>query len=101
MWPRIIPFAVYMGFIGLSPILTGLFSSAQGGETLNVWVYPVKTAVVGGLLLFFWLKFEETQDPCAGELAGRVLGSGRGSVGVRLVGKNGLVLGYSRRTDRV
>ena len=31
MWPRIIPFAVYMGFIGLSPLLTGLFSSAQGG----------------------------------------------------------------------
>ena len=63
MWPRIIPFAVYMGFIGLSPILTGLFSSAQGGETLHVWVYPVKTAVVGGLLLFFWLKFEELKTP--------------------------------------
>ena len=63
MWPRIIPFAVYMGFIGLSPILTGLFSSAQGGETLDLWVYPVKTAVVGGLLLFFWLKFEELKTP--------------------------------------
>ena len=63
MWPRIIPFAVYMGFIGLSPIFTGLFSSDQGEATLNLWVYPVKTAVVGSLLLFFWLKFEELKTP--------------------------------------
>ena len=26
-------------------------------------MYPVKTAVVGGLLLFFWLQFEELKTP--------------------------------------
>lgn len=59
MWPRIFPFAAYMGFIGLSAVLVG--SEAEG--TFDVWSYPIKTLVVAGLLVFFWSRFQELKSP--------------------------------------
>lgn len=59
MWPRIFPFAGYMGFIGLSAVLVG--SEAEG--TFDVWSYPIKTLVVAGLLVFFWSRFQELKSP--------------------------------------
>jgi len=59
MWPRIFPFAAYMGFIGLSAVLVG--SEAEG--TFHLWSYPIKTLVVAGLLVFFWSRFQELKAP--------------------------------------
>ncbi len=59
MWPRIFPFAAYMGFIGLSAVLVG--SEAEG--TFDLWSYPIKTLVVAGLLVFFWSRFQELKSP--------------------------------------
>lgn len=59
MWPRIFPFAAYMGFIGLSAVLVG--SEAEG--TFDLWSYPIKTLVVAGLLVFFWSRFQELKAP--------------------------------------
>ncbi|MFB3115273.1 MAG: CAAX prenyl protease-related protein [Nitrospirales bacterium] len=59
MWPRIFPFAAYMGFIGLSAVFVG--SEAEG--TFDLWSYPIKTLVVAGLLVFFWSRFQELKSP--------------------------------------
>lgn len=59
MWPRIFPFAAYMGFIGLSAVFVG--SEAEG--TFDLWSYPIKTLVVAGLLVFFWSRFQELKAP--------------------------------------
>ncbi len=59
MWPRIFPFAGYMGFIGLSAVFVG--SEAEG--TFDLWSYPIKTLVVAVLLVFFWSRFQELKSP--------------------------------------
>lgn len=56
MWPRILPFATYMGFIGVSSLI-------PAGSSLEIWLYPVKTLVVLGLLLYFWATYEELRRP--------------------------------------
>ncbi len=63
MWPRILPFAVYMGFIASVPLLTMFFPAGEQASGIELWVYPVKILVVGGLLLFFWSQFEELKSP--------------------------------------
>lgn len=56
MWPRILPFAAYMAFIGVS----SLVPAGSGAER---WLYPVKTVVVLGLLVYFWSSYQELQRP--------------------------------------
>lgn len=56
MWPRILPFAAYMAFIGVSSLLpTGVGS--------DLWLYPMKTLVVLGLLVYFWSSYQELHGP--------------------------------------
>lgn len=59
MWPRIIPFAAYMGFIAVS----SLFVGGESEGTFDLWSYPIKTLVVAGLLVFFWSRFKELKSP--------------------------------------
>ncbi|OGW60519.1 MAG: CAAX prenyl protease-related protein [Nitrospirae bacterium RBG_16_64_22] len=52
-----------MGFIALSAGISwlggaGVLSSAWV-EKADLWLYPIKTAVVLGLLFFFWRQYEE------------------------------------------
>jgi CAAX protease family protein len=62
MWPRILPFAVYMGFIAVSSMVVG--SEADGSlGTFDIWSYPIKTLVVAILLVFFWTRFHELKAP--------------------------------------
>jgi len=67
MWPRIVPFAAFMSFIAvgsLVELINGETSgSGDGTSHVNLWLYPVKTLVVGSLLLFFWTRFRELQNP--------------------------------------
>ena len=62
MWPRILPFAVYMGFIALSSLVTVLFPADTQSQALEMWLYPLKILVVGGLLIFFWSQFDELKN---------------------------------------
>lgn len=62
MWPRVLPFAAYMGFIALSSLFVS--STADGTQsTFDLWSYPIKTLVVAGILMFFWSRFHELKSP--------------------------------------
>ena len=64
VWPRVLPFAAYMGFIGISSLLFWMADhDSEWGHLWELWSYPVKTAVVAGLLLFFWTRYEELRQP--------------------------------------
>ncbi|MDX2480560.1 MAG: CAAX prenyl protease-related protein [Desulfuromusa sp.] len=60
-WYRIIPFAAFMAFIGVQQLLE--WSVAKGWLELSaqqmLYLYPLKTVLVTGLLLFFWRKYSE------------------------------------------
>ena len=56
MWPRILPFAAYMAFIGISALL-------PSDASLELWLYPIKIIVVLGLLIFFWSSYQELKRP--------------------------------------
>lgn len=70
--PRILPFATYLAFLGLADgvawLSTALPALASWKPTADLWLYPVKTAVVLGLLAFFWPRYDE--------LKGRPFGNG-------------------------
>ncbi len=60
-WVRIIPFAVFMGFIGLQQLLEWCVSKGWidiSAEQM-LYLYPIKTLLVGGLLIFLWGKYNE------------------------------------------
>ena len=63
MWPRIIPFALYMSFIGLSSLLSVVVDGSEAAKSVDLWLYPIKTIIVGGALVFLWKRFEELQSP--------------------------------------
>ena len=71
MWPRILPFAAYMAFIGVSSLLP-----ADSGTDL--WLYPIKTVVVLGLLVYFWSSYQELQRPVFMDAKDAGLGIGVG-----------------------
>ncbi len=56
MWPRVLPFAAYMGFIAVSSIV-------PEDSGADLWLYPIKTIVVLGLLVYFWSLYQELQRP--------------------------------------
>lgn len=60
-WVRIIPFAVFIGFIGLQQ---GLQWAVEEGllnlsDQQQLYLYPVKALLVAGLLLLFMRQYEE------------------------------------------
>lgn len=55
IWPRVLPFAAYMSFIGVSSFLP------EGNS--HLWLYPLKTLIVGGLLVYFWSQLSELHTP--------------------------------------
>lgn len=61
MLPRILPFALYMSFIGIEELLRYLVSagalsiSAEG----MLYLYPVKIAVVGAAVIALWPRYSE------------------------------------------
>lgn len=63
MWPRILPFAVYMGFIAFSSMLAMFVPPGEQAQDLELWLYPVKVLIVGGLLIYFWSRFDELKSP--------------------------------------
>jgi len=60
MLPRVLPFACYAAFIGLSSLLS---SKVFGFSKITLlWVYPVKIAAVSGLLAYFWRHYTELRE---------------------------------------
>ena len=66
-WPRIAPFAIYMGFIVIADLLTRLGWTAQEQR----WLYGVKIAAV---LLALWYWRRSYGELRAGGLAARAVG---------------------------
>ena len=79
---RIIPFAVYIGFLALGAGLSWLAPSvpdlASWAERADLWLYPVKTAVVLGLLLYFWPRYVELRGRVVSGVGDALLAVGVG-----------------------
>ena len=63
---RVLPFAVYLAFLAFDQAMTWATTNIHSLESLtgqlDLWLYPVKTAVVMGLLIGFWPKYKELKD---------------------------------------
>ena len=61
--PRVLPFAVYLGFLALSEVFAWLSTYVPAAAALRVsttlWLYPLKTAAVLAVLLYFWPRYDE------------------------------------------
>jgi uncharacterized protein len=61
--PRVLPFALYLGFLALSEVPAWLSGHVPGAADLRIsatlWLYPLKTAAVLAVLLYFWPRYDE------------------------------------------
>lgn len=64
--PRILPFALFMAFIALESLIRWLAGLVPSAETATsptlLWLYPLRTAVVLGALLYLWPAYQELRD---------------------------------------
>jgi CAAX prenyl protease-like protein len=60
-WIRIIPFAVFILFIGFKEVLAWVVVKGwlEMSPEQMLYLYPIKTVLVAGLLLFFWKQYSE------------------------------------------
>jgi len=63
---RILPFVVYLSFLAIVQIIpsitaSGVTQNSWGGH-VDLWLYPVKTAAVLALLIYFWPQYQELKD---------------------------------------
>lgn len=82
--PRILPFALFMVFIAFESLLRwlgGLLAfPAATTSLLSLWLYPVRTAVVVGTLLYMWPAYTELRLPVGASFRAIVLASGVGVI---------------------
>lgn len=66
MAARILPFAVYLSFLAVAQVIPSIAptSASQNGWVLHIdlWLYPIKTAAVLGLLVYFWPQYQELEN---------------------------------------
>lgn len=55
MFVRVLPFALFMGFIALANGVDAWSPKSWDSR----WIYPIKAIVVGAILAFFWKRYEE------------------------------------------
>ncbi|MDO9204581.1 CAAX prenyl protease-related protein [Methylotenera sp.] len=71
--PRVLPFAIYILFLGLSDFLSPLLESVGIDSK---WIYAIKIILVIALLIYFYRNYNElsvkplVKDLCVGALAG-------------------------------
>lgn len=59
-WPRVAPFALFILFMALGDVLTGLTEADILSATVDTrWLYPVKTVLIAALLIYFWRRYDE------------------------------------------
>ena len=64
--PRILPFALFMAFIALDSgirwVCSLTSSTEAGGSPVLLWLYPVRTVIVLGALVYFWPAYQELRN---------------------------------------
>jgi len=84
MWPRVLPFGLYMAFLVFETLLHS--SSAwlpclvASEALLPLWLYPLKTVTVLGALLYYWRQYDELHGKLCASLGEGVLAIGAGVV---------------------
>src|SRR6266852_9715347 len=70
MIPRVLPFAAYMAFLALAEGVAWLGQTAPSlascGPVVDLWLYPAKTALILGMLVYFWPRYEELKGRAFG-----------------------------------
>ena len=66
--PRIVPYAIYLGFIFVGVGLGALASSHPGAAFDARWLYPLQAGAAAAAVAYFWRRYEElrTAPPSAG-----------------------------------
>jgi CAAX prenyl protease-like protein len=66
MAARILPFAVYLSFLVIVQVIPSILatnaSQHDGAGHIDLWLYPIKTAAVLGLLIYFWPQYRELKE---------------------------------------
>jgi len=66
MAARILPFVVYLSFLAIAQVIPSLATSSASQNDwvshIDLWLYPIKTAAVLGLLICFWPQYHELKD---------------------------------------
>lgn len=82
MLPWILPFALYMGFLAIASALTWLSAWMAWGEAWNtmaqLWLYPIKTLVVSGALVWGWSCYTELHKPVFANTRDAIISLGGG-----------------------
>ena len=82
MWPRVLPFGLYMAFLALEALLDAASAwvpfLAESRALLPLWLYPIKIVVVLGALVYGWCQYDELRDKLCASLREGVLTIGTG-----------------------
>jgi len=66
MLARTLPFAVYLTFLALAQAIGWMAETipaiAPWQQWAALWLYPIKTFLVFGALLYFWPRYQELKD---------------------------------------
>ena len=73
MLSRVLPFALFMAFIGLNALLEALAPQAEWLAVAKLWLYPVRTLVVGAALIFYWRSYDELRRGAWGGIGNTAL----------------------------
>ena len=84
MWPRVLPFGLYMAFLTLEALLDSASAwvpfLAESRALLSLWLYPLKIVVVLGALVYGWRQYDELHNTLCVSLREGVLTIGTGVV---------------------
>ena len=84
IWPRVLPFGLYMTFLALESLLDSASawvpSLAASRVLWSLWLYPLKIVVVLGALLYGWGQYDELRDKLCASLREGVFTIGVGVV---------------------
>jgi CAAX prenyl protease-like protein len=69
--PRIIPYALYVGFVFLGVALGALAASQPGAVFDARWLYPLQAGAAAAAVAYFWRRYDELREarPSAGAVA--------------------------------
>ena len=64
--PRILPFAIYLGFLALAELMAWLSPLVPAITTLattsDLWLYPLKASAVLAVLVYYWPRYHELKE---------------------------------------
>ncbi len=84
MWPRVLPFGLYMAFLCLESLLHSLGAwwpaLAESEALMPLWLYPIKIVAVLGALLYYRCQYDELHDTLCASLSEGVIAVGAGGL---------------------